>query len=66
MPSIEQLSDHIGVRIKDIDLFSPLDDSDFNFIYHSLVEHKVIAFAEQNLSPEQHVAFKVADPAPWP
>ena len=32
MPSIEQLSDHIGVFIKDIDLSNPLGDSDFNFI----------------------------------
>ena len=57
MPSTEQLSDHIGVRIKDIDLSSPLGENNFNFIYQSLVKHKVIAFADQNLLPQQHVAF---------
>jgi taurine dioxygenase len=57
MPSIEQLSDQIGAKIQGIDLSSPLGDGDFDFIYQSLVEHKVIAFPGQSLSPEQHVAF---------
>jgi taurine dioxygenase len=57
MPSIEQLSDKIGVRVKGVDLSAKLSVDDFDFIYQSLVEHKVIAFSEQNLSPEQHVAF---------
>ena len=57
MPSIEQLSDNIGVRVKGVDLSAQLGVDDFDFIYQSLVEHKVIAFSGQNLSPEQHVAF---------
>ena len=57
MPSIEQLSDNIGVRVKGVDLSVQLGVDDFDFIYQSLVEHKVIAFSGQNLSPEQHVAF---------
>ena len=57
MPWIEQLSDKIGVRVKGVDLSAKLSVDDFDFIYQSLVEHKVIAFSGQNLSPEQHVAF---------
>ena len=57
MPSIEQLSDKIGVRVKGVDLSAQLSVDDFDFIYQSLVEHKVIAFSGQNLQPEQHVAF---------
>ena len=57
MPSVEQLSEQIGVRVKGIDLSDPLSISDFDFVYQSLVNHKVIAFSEQNLSPEQHVSF---------
>ena len=57
MPSVEQLSDKIGVRVKGIDLSDPLSSSDFDFVYQSLVNHKVIAFSDQNLSPEQHVSF---------
>ena len=57
MPSVEQLSDQIGVRVKGIDLSDPLSSSDFDFVYQSLVNHKVIVFSDQNLSPEQHVSF---------
>ena len=57
MPWIEQLSDKIGVRVKGVDLSAQLSVDDFDFIYQSLVEHKVIAFSGQNLSPEQHVGF---------
>lgn len=57
MPAVERLSDEIGVRVSGIDLSEQLSTDDFDFVYQSLVEHKVIAFSGQTLSPEQHVAF---------
>ena len=57
MPAVERLSDEIGVRVSGIDLSEQLSTDDFDFVYQSLVEHKVIAFSGQSLSPEQHVAF---------
>lgn len=57
MPAVERLSDEIGVRVSGMDLSEQLSTNDFDFVYQSLVEHKVIAFSGQTLSPEQHVAF---------
>jgi len=57
MPAVERLSDEIGVKVSGIDLSEQLSTDDFDFVYQSLVEHKVIAFSGQTLSPEQHVAF---------
>ena len=57
MPSVEQLSDKIGARVTGVDLSEPLSSGDFDFVYQSLVKHKVIAFSGQSLSPEQHVSF---------
>ncbi|MBU25829.1 MAG: hypothetical protein CMD99_07340 [Gammaproteobacteria bacterium] len=56
-PSFEPLSDVIGVKIRGIDLSQTLSDEDFDFVYKALVMHKVIAFSEQTLSPEQHISF---------
>ena len=44
MPSIEQLSDNIGVRVKGVDLSAQLGVDDFDFIYQSLVEHKAVSY----------------------
>ena len=54
-PSVEPLSDAIGVRIDGIDLSEILSVEDFDFIYTALVMNKVIAFSGQTLSPEQHI-----------
>ena len=56
-PSVEPLSDAIGVRIDGIDLSEILSVEDFDFIYTALVMNKVIAFSGQTLSPEQHILF---------
>lgn len=57
MPSIEPLSEDVGVKIRGIALSEQLTDDDFAVVYQSLVKYKVIAFPDQTLSPEQHVAF---------
>ncbi|MBU29414.1 MAG: taurine catabolism dioxygenase TauD [Gammaproteobacteria bacterium] len=56
-PSVEPLSDAIGVRINGVDLSETLSAENFDFVYQSLVRNKVIAFSDQRLSPEQHILF---------
>ena len=50
-PSVEPLSDVIGVRIDGIDLSETLSVENFDFVYKALVMNKVIAFSGQTLSP---------------
>ena len=60
-PSVEPLSDVIGVRINGIDLSETLSVEDFDFVYKALVKNKVIAFSDQTLSPEQHILFSISN-----
>jgi len=47
----------VGAEILGIDLSRELDDSDVAQLRGALNEYGVIFFREQNLSPEQHIAF---------
>jgi taurine dioxygenase len=47
----------LGAEIIDIDLASPLSDADFSRIKRAFLDHSVIVFRNQRISPEQHVAF---------
>lgn len=50
------LSGSIGAEIKGVDL-ARLDDAGFSDIHRALLEHSVICFREQNLTPAQQLAF---------
>jgi taurine dioxygenase len=54
---IEKLTPHIGGEIHGIDLSQPLDERTFKEIHDALIEHQVIFFRDQILTPEQHKAF---------
>ena len=54
---IEPLTGHIGAEIQGIDLREPLEDESYATIHGALMEHLVVFFRDQELSPDQHVAF---------
>jgi taurine dioxygenase len=47
----------LGADIGDVDLSRPLDDTAFGAIERALHDHLVIFFHDQELTPEQHLAF---------
>jgi len=50
------LSGAIGAEIKGVDL-AALDDATFGAIHRSLLTHGVLCFRDQNLTPEEQLAF---------
>ena len=54
---INSLTPTIGAEISGIDLSDNLNSQDLDNIYKNLIDHKVIFFRNQNLKPEDHVAF---------
>jgi taurine dioxygenase len=54
---VEKLTPHIGAEIGGVDLSRPLDERTFKEIHDALIEHQVIFFRDQEMTPEQHKAF---------
>ncbi len=54
---VTPLSRHIGAEIGEVDIASGLTDRQFEEIHRAFVEHSVIFFRDQNISPDQHIAF---------
>ncbi len=54
---IRPLSPAIGAEIYGVDLTRPLDEDDWAAIHGAFLEHLVIFFRDQPLTPEQHLAF---------
>jgi taurine dioxygenase len=55
--SVDRLAPSIGAEVKDIDLTCPLSDFQLELIRGALLEHLVIFFRDQNLTPAEHKAF---------
>ncbi|MCH9674115.1 MAG: TauD/TfdA family dioxygenase [Gammaproteobacteria bacterium] len=53
---VRPLTGVIGAEIEGIDLRKPLDDEAYERIHGALLEHLVVFFRDQDLSPEQHLA----------
>jgi taurine dioxygenase len=47
----------LGAEIHGVDLARPLDDATFGEILHAFHDHSVIFFRDQDITPEQHIAF---------
>jgi taurine dioxygenase len=47
----------LGAEIVGIDLARPLNDADFTRVHRAHLEHGVVVFRDQHLTPEQHIAF---------
>ena len=54
---VRRLTPLIGAEIAGVDLAQPLSDRAFDEIHRALMEHLVVFFRDQHLSPEQHLAF---------
>lgn len=53
----EPLSPTVGAEIGGVSLAEPIDDETFDEIHRALLDYKVIFFRDQDITPEQHVAF---------
>jgi len=54
---VSPLTPNIGAEIHGVDLAQPLDERTFKEIHDALIEHQVVFFRDQVLTPEQHKAF---------
>ena len=55
--SVNKISGALGAEISGVDLSQKLDDGVIGEIRRALVENCVIFFRDQNLTPDQHLAF---------
>lgn len=54
---VEKLTPRIGAEIHGVDLSRPLEERAFREIHDALIEHQVVFFRDQHLTPEQQKAF---------
>jgi taurine dioxygenase len=54
---VEPISSKVGAEISSVDLSAPLADEVFAEIRRAFGEHGVVFFRDQQLAPEQHLAF---------
>ncbi|AMM17774.1 taurine dioxygenase [Burkholderia sp. PAMC 28687] len=47
----------VGAEVTGLDLSRPLADDDFKRIHRAHLDHHVIVFRDQRITPEQHIAF---------
>jgi taurine dioxygenase len=55
--TVSPLSPHLGAEISGVDLSQPLTNAQFDDIHQAFLKHHVIFFRDQQLTPEQHLAF---------
>lgn len=55
--SIRPYSSAIGAEVLGVDLAHPLDEGTWTLIHEAFRQHLVLFFRDQDLSPEQHLAF---------
>ena len=55
--TVKPLTTAIGAEISGVDLGQPLDSATEDALYQALIDHLVIFFSDQDISPERHLAF---------
>lgn len=55
--TLERLTPHIGAEISGIDLNDDLSERQLDALYQALIEHQVLFFRDQDITPEHHLAF---------
>ena len=55
--SAQRIAGALGAEIAGVDLSRPLSDEVIRKIRQALLDHQVIFFHDQHLTPEQHLAF---------
>ncbi|NQU62089.1 MAG: TauD/TfdA family dioxygenase [Rhodospirillales bacterium] len=54
---VHPIAGALGAEISGVDLSQPLDGQTFKEVHQAFLDHLVIFFRDQNLSPDQHKAF---------
>jgi taurine dioxygenase len=54
---VRRIAGALGAELAAVDLSEPLDDAVIAEIRRVLLDHQVIFFRDQHLTPEQHLAF---------
>jgi len=54
---VTPVAEHIGAEIAGVDLSLPLSDEQFGEIRSAFIDHGVVFFRQQDLTPDQHLAF---------
>jgi taurine dioxygenase len=54
---VRRIAGALGVELAGVDLSEPLDDAVIAEIRRALLDHQVIFFRDQHLTPEQHLAY---------
>jgi taurine dioxygenase len=55
--AIKPISGALGAEIEGADLSKPLDNEVFSQVHQALLDHLVVFFRDQEITPAQHVAF---------
>lgn len=55
--NVKPVSGALGAEIEGVDLSKDLDNETFNTIHQAFLDHQVIFFRDQNISPDQQKAF---------
>lgn len=54
---VEKVGAYLGAEISGVDLSKPVDDVTLQAITDALVEHEIVMFHDQDITPEQQMAF---------
>jgi taurine dioxygenase len=54
---IRPLPGSVGAEIIGLDLSRPVNDEDFSRIHRAHLDHHVVVFRDQRITPEQQIAF---------
>ena len=54
---VQPVTGALGAEILDVDLADELDNETFSEIYDAFLDHLVLFFRDQQLTPEQHKDF---------
>jgi len=54
---VRKISGGVGVEIANVDISKPLSNAEFSQIRDAFIDHGLIFFRDQNITPEQHIEF---------
>ena len=54
---IRPIAGALGAEVHGVDLSETLSNSEFDAVHQAFLDHQVIFFRDQGITPEQHIAF---------
>jgi taurine dioxygenase len=54
---VKRLSSALGAEVRGVDLSRPIDDQTWSEVHRAFLDHLVLFFPDQTLTPEQQIAF---------